>query len=185
MGGGWSPHRGRNPRGGCGANHLLTVAPRCCGMTRYRRARIAGGSYFFTVALADRRSCALVEEVALLREVYGRVARERPFRTEAIVILPDHLHAVWTLPEGDSDYSTRWKGIKAGFSRECRAVGRERPSLARKGERGVWQRRFWEHAIRDEADFAAHVEYCRINPVKHGLVAEPEAWPWSSFRQKA
>ena len=152
-------------------------------MSRYRRIHIPGGTYFFTVALADRGKQTLTDEITLLRSVYGAVMREHPFTTEAIVILPDHIHAVWTLPQGDGDFSTRWKKIKAGFSLHCRAEGTATPSKARKGEKGIWQRRFWEHAIRDEADFAEHVEYCRFNPVKHGLVDRAEDWPYSSFRK--
>ncbi len=152
-------------------------------MSRYRRIHIPGGTYFFTVALADRGKQTLTDEISLLRSVYGAVMREHPFTTEAIVILPDHIHAVWTLPDGDGDFSTRWKKIKAGFSLHCRAEGTVTPSKVRKGEKGIWQRRFWEHAIRDEADFAAHVEYCRFNPVKHGLVERAEDWPYLSFRK--
>ena len=117
-----------------------------------------------------------------MRAAYAGVARERPFETLAAVVLPDHLHAVWRLPEGDADFSGRWKAIKGGFSRAV-ARGEVRPSLARKGERGVWQRRFWERVMRDDRDVSAHVEYCRTNPVKHGLVERPEDWPYSSFAQ--
>lgn len=152
-------------------------------MSRYRRARVPGGCFFFTVVLADRGSRLLVEEIGALREAWASVARERPFETRAAVVLPDHLHAVWQLPEGDGDFSSRWKAIKGRFSRAV-GGGAVRPSLARKGERGVWQRRFWERALRDDRDLAAHVEYCRTNPVKHGLVERPEDWPYSSFARR-
>ena len=143
--------------------------------------RAAGGCYFFTTNLSDRGSDLLVREVAVLRASIRATMAARPFRIEAMVVLPDHLHTVWTLPEGDADFSGRWRGIKAGFSRRLpEASGSAR---TRKGERGIWQRRFWEHLIRDQADFQAHLGYCWFNPVKHGLVARPEDWPWSSYRR--
>ncbi|MDF1871463.1 transposase [Vannielia sp.] len=152
-------------------------------MPNYRRARVPGGTYFFTVALADRNRRDLVEHIDLLRQAYGEVARKRPFATEAIVILPDHLHAIWRLPEGDADFSTRWKEIKAGFSKRFGARRPRSGSKRAKGEVGVWQRRFWEHVIRDPADMAAHMAYCWGNPVKHGLVARPTDWEASSIHR--
>ena len=166
-----------------GIYRKFTNPMRRCGMSHYRRLYVPGGSYFFTVNLAAPGTSTLCDEVGLLRNVYAVVAREHPVVTHAIVILPDHLHAVWTLPEGDDDFSVRWKKIKAGFSRHCLATAEVSPSKARKGEKGIWQRRFWEHAIRDEADFRAHVEYCWFNPVKHGLAARPEDWPYSSVHR--
>ena len=148
----------------------------------YRRLRVAGGCYFFTVCLADRRSDLLVREVGALRAAVGRVLVLRPFRVDAFVVLPDHLHAVWTLPAGDADFSGRWLLIKRGFSLAV-AGGVEGRSLSRLGkrERGVWQRRFWEHLIRDARDYAAHVDYVHFNPVRHGLVSRVGDWPYSSF----
>jgi len=148
-------------------------------MTCYRRLYVPGGTYFFTVALADRTARLLVDEIDLLRSVYASVIKEHPVKCDAMVVLPNHIHAVWTLPDGDTDFSLRWKKIKAVFSRHCRAEGNISPSKARKGEKGIWQRRFWEHSIRDDADYRAHVEYCHFNPVKHGLAARPEDWPYS------
>jgi putative transposase len=111
--------------------------------------------------------------------------RERPFRVEAIVLLPDHLHVIWTLPGGDANYPLRWSAIKGQFTRDWLAAGGvEQPLLpgrAREGRRGVWQPRFIEHTIRDEEDFCAHVDYIHYNPVKHNLVHCPKDWPWSSF----
>ena len=155
-------------------------------MTGYRRARVAGGSYFFTVALADRSRSALVDCVADLRTAYAQMKSERPFRCDAFMVLPDHLHAVWTLPEGDADFSTRWRLIKTRFSRAVigRVGGFPRSrSKRRKGELGVWQRRFWEHCIRDAASYRAHVQYCWGNPVKHAYVARPAEWPYSSIHR--
>ncbi len=149
---------------------------------RYRRARVGGATYFFTVNLADRSSRLLVDRVDVLRDAVRRVRRTRPFQVIAWVVMPNHLHAVWRLPAGDADFSTRWALIKAGFSRahpKTEAVGESR---ARKGERGVWQRRFWEHTIRDDADLARHVEYTHYNPVKHGYVERAIDWPYSSLR---
>ncbi len=144
---------------------------------------VPGGTYFFTVNLADRGSDLLIREIDLLRSAYAAVTKEHPVICEAMVILPDHLHAVWTLPEGDADFSIRWKKIKASFSQHCMYEGKPRPSKTRKGELGIWQRRFWEHCIRDDADFAAHMEYCHWNPVKHGFVERAEDWPYSTIHR--
>ena len=151
-------------------------------MVHYRRIRLEGGTYFFTVTLADRRARVLTDHVDLLRSVFRRVQTARPFAIVAMVVLPDHLHAIWTLPAGDADYSGRWRAIKAGFTRDLVAGGM--PLVRKdKGEYDLWQRRFWEHTVRDEADLAAHVEYIHFNPVKHGLVKQVRDWPWSSFHQ--
>jgi len=151
-------------------------------MVHYRRIRLEGGTCFFTVTLADRRARVLTDHVDLLRSVFRRVQGERPFKIVAMVVLPDHLHAIWALPAGDADYSGRWRAIKAGFTRDLVAGGM--PLVRKdKGEYDLWQRRFWEHTVRDEADLAAHVEYIHFNPVKHGLVERVKDWPWSSFHQ--
>ena len=147
-------------------------------MAEYRRLRVAGGFYFFTVCLRDRRSDLLVGNIALLRQAVKRVRAERPFTIDAWTVLPEHLHAVWTLPDGDDDFSGRWRAIKALFSRGV-AFG---PANDR-GEHAVWQRRFWEHAIRDEQDFAAHVNYVHFNAVRHGLVRHAADWPYSTFHR--
>ena len=151
-------------------------------MVFYRRNRIAGGTYFFTVTLRDRRSTLLVDRIDDLRHALRTVKRERPFRLEATVILPDHLHAIWTLPEGDDDYSGRWRTIKAQFTRLTGATG---IGLTRngKGEYDLWQRRFWEHTIRNERDLRAHVDYIHFNPVKHGCVKRVQDWPHSTFHR--
>jgi len=157
-------------------------------MPRYIRPRLGGATIFFTVALAQQGSQLLVAEVERLRQAVRDTRAERPFGIEAWVVLPDHLHCIWRLPEGDADYSVRWGAIKARFSRGVKAVGwnptLRSPSELAKGEAGVWQRRFWEHHIRDKADFAAHVRYCWFNPVKHGLVQRPEDWPYSSVHRE-
>lgn len=150
---------------------------------RYRRADVAGGTYFFTVNLLDRNRRLLVEHVDVLREVMRNVKTARPFHIDAMVILPDHLHALWTLPEGDADYPTRWMLIKSGFSRRLPTGERRNASRRAKGERGIWQRRYWEHLIRDERDFAHHVDYIHYNPVKHGHVNRVADWPYSSFHR--
>lgn len=141
-------------------------------MPRYIRPRHPGATIFFTVALAQRGSHLLVAEVERLRQAVRDTRAERPFGIEAWVVLPDHLHCIWWMPERDADYAARWRLIKARFSRGVEA-GPQRASHVARGERGVWQRRFWEHHIRDEADLAAHLRYCWFNPVKHGLVARP------------
>jgi putative transposase len=152
-------------------------------MTNYRRNFVPGATYFFTVNVADRRSNILTEHAAVLRAAFRDIRSAHPFAIDAIVVLPDHLHAVWTLPDGDHDFAQRWRLIKASFSREI--PGGEPLSASRlaKAERGIWQRRFWEHTIRDERDLERHVDYIHFNPVKHGYVSRVRDWPYSSFHQ--
>ena len=171
-------------------------------MSCYHRPNVSGASVFFTVALAQRGARVLVNEVTQLRAAVRQTKAERPFHIDAWVVLPDHLHAVWTLPAGDADFSTRWGAIKARFTMSLRRAGftppPRLPTVTRgryaggnpglrhdKGELAIWQRRFWEHHIRDEADYWAHVRYCWLNPVKHGLVEWPEEWPYSSVHRDA
>jgi putative transposase len=137
----------------------------------YRRYRVAGGTYFFTVNLLQRYpNDLLVRHIELLRTVVREVRKNRPFHIDAWVILPDHLHCVWTLPPGDDDFTNRWRMIKQGFSKALPMTERRLSVRIARGERGLWQRRFWEHAIRDDGDYAAHVDYCHINPLKHSYV---------------
>ena len=152
-------------------------------MTNYRRLRQPGGTYFFTVNLADRRQRLLTDHIDALRGAFREVRQAHPFIIHAVVILPEHLHCLWELPAGDSDYSTRWRQIKAAFSRALPKEEAVSASRARKGERGVWQRRFWEHAIRDDADYAARFGYIHFNPVKHGWAERVRDWPYSSFHR--
>jgi len=152
-------------------------------MPNYRRAFIPGGCWFFTVNLLERRNTLLVDRVDALRLAVEKTRVRYPFVIDAVVVLPDHIHAVCTLPLGDADFSVRWRLIKSHF---VRALPKDEPlSDVRRArsERGIWQRRFWEHFIRDEADYARHVEYCYINPVKHGLVTKVSDWPHSSFHR--
>ena len=151
-------------------------------MVNYRRARLGGGSYFFTLTLKDRRSDLLVRHVALLREALGRVRQRNPFDLLAAVVMPDHLHLLMQLPEGDSNYSARLRDFKALFVKSLRAAG-EPIGLDARGGAGIWQSRFWEHAIRDARDLAAHIDYIHFNPVKHGLVQRVIDWPYSSFHR--
>jgi putative transposase len=150
-------------------------------MTTYRRNVVPGGCFFFTVNLADRRLSLLTDHLEALRAAFRETPKRHPFMIEAIVVLPDHLHTVWTLPEDDADFATRWRLIKTTFSRNVPAGERVSASRAAKGERGIWQRRYWEHTIRDEDDFSRHVDYVHINPVKHGLVTRVRDWLPSSF----
>jgi putative transposase len=152
-------------------------------MTNYRRNFVPGASYFFTVNLADRRSRLLTEQVDVLRSAFRDTRSRHPFAIDAIVVLPDHLHAIWTLPEGDSNFSVRWRLIKSSFSRELPPSEPISRSRAEKGERGIWQRRYWEHTLRDEADFARHVDYIHFNPVKHGHARRVSEWLHSSFHR--
>ncbi len=150
-------------------------------MSHYRRNRVEGGTYFFTVTLHDRRSDLLIAEIGALRTAVQYTRARHPFHIDAWVVLPDHMHSVWTLPPGDHDFPARWQMIKALFSRAVGPVQEPRASLVRKREAGLWQRRYWEHTIRDDRDYAAHVDYVHFNPVKHGLAAHPADWPYSSF----
>ena len=150
---------------------------------RYRRADDKGGTYFFTVNLADRNTSLLIDEIDTLRSVINKVKKQHPFKLDAMVILPEHLHAVFTLPPDDNDFATRWMLIKAGFSRQLPKREKISNSRKRKGERGIWQRRFWEHLIRDELDFERHVDYIHYNPVKHGYVKQAVDWPYSTIHK--
>jgi putative transposase len=152
-------------------------------MSSYRRLRLPGATFFFTVNLARRGDDALVRHIGDLRHAFRATAAEHPIRCDAMVILPDHLHAVWTLPPGDADFSIRWRKLKARFTRWSRVSLPTTSSKTKKREAGLWQRRFWEHAIRDDTDYAAHVGYCLWNPVKHGLVTRAEDWPFSSIHR--
>ena len=152
-------------------------------MTTYRRNFIRGGTFFFTVNLADRRSRLLINKIDLLRTAFRYVRTRHAFTIEAIVVLPDHLHTIWTLPQDDADFSTRWRLIKTAFSRSIETVESRSASRSAKGERGIWQRRYWEHTLRDENDFEQHCNYIHFNPVKHGHVSVVSDWPYSSFQQ--
>ncbi|MBD9514839.1 REP-associated tyrosine transposase [Pseudomonas sp. PDM22] len=152
-------------------------------MTSYRRDRTDGATWFFTLALADRRSRLLVENIDLLRAAFGYTQQRHPWHIDAIVILPDHLHAICTLPVGDANYALRWRLIKTEFSRALPRTEDVSGSRQTKGERGIWQRRYWEHRIRDDRDFKRHVDYIHFNPCKHGHVSRVVDWRWSSFHR--
>lgn len=152
----------------------------------YRRAFIPGGSFFFTVVTEHRRPIlATPDAVDVLRAAIRSVRTTRPFNVDAIVVLPDHLHCIWTLPPGDADFATRWRLIKGTFTKQCDPTLRPKPNRARtaKREQALWQHRYWEHRLRDETDFARHIEYIHYNPVKHRLAAAAIDWPYSSFRR--
>ena len=178
-------------------------------MPNYRRARVPGASYFFTVTLADRAEHWLVEQIDALRGAFARTRGELPFRVDAIVVLPDHLHCIWTLPPGDANFSLRWQRIKGRFTHACHAADAvrttpiARPSpvgrsfsapIARPGpvgrsfsapiaDRRIWQHRFWEHVLRDDRDFERHADYIHFNPVKHGHAGRAADWPHSSIHR--
>jgi putative transposase len=152
-------------------------------MPDYRRNRVPGGTYFFTVNLLDRRSDLLVKQIDILRDAVRRARIRAPFHIDAWVVLPDHMHCLWTLPPGDANFPARWRAIKIAFVKSLPAGESRSAVMTSRGERGIWQRRYWEHTIRDDRDFAAHMDYTHFNPVKHGLVAHPADWPYSSFRR--
>lgn len=152
-------------------------------MPNYRRARVPGATYFFTVNLRDRRSDLLIREVELLRETVRATRARHPFHIDAWVVLPDHMHCLWTLPPGDADFARRWKVIKFAFAKRLPITETRTTNQQRRGERGIWQRRYWEHLIRDELDYQRHFDYIHINPLKHGYVERLEDWPYSSFHR--
>ncbi|MCG6861175.1 MAG: transposase [Chromatiaceae bacterium] len=157
-------------------------------MTRYRRALVGGGTYFFTVVTYRRRRFLTdAEPQRWLREAIEATRADHSFDIDAWVLLPDHLHCIWTLPEGDADFATRWSLIKTRFTKKARALLQREdwmtPSKRKHREGTIWQRRFWEHVIRDQRDFVNHVNYVHYNPVKHGLVKRASDWPFSSFHR--
>ena len=153
---------------------------------KYRRAFLPGGSFFFTLVMEGRRPIfASAEAVDVLREAFRSVRLSRPFELDAMVVLPDHLHCIWTLPPGDADFATRWRLVKTWFTKHCDPALRLVPNRSRiaRNEQALWQHRYWEHMLRDETDFARHVEYIHFNPVKHGLALSAMDWPYSSFHR--
>lgn len=152
-------------------------------MSYYRRYRIKGGCYFFTVNLLERNKSLLVENIDLMRESVRLCKQKRPFHIDAWVVLPEHMHAIWTLPDGDDNFSGRWRRIKIHFSKGLPKIERRSAVRVKRGERGIWQRRFWEHAIRDERDYELHMDYLHCNPVKHGWTKNVADWPYSSFHR--
>lgn len=152
-------------------------------MSEYVRYRIKGGCYFFTVNLLERHKSLLIDHVDLLRESVRKCKQKQPFHIDAWVVLPEHMHCIWTLPEGDEDFSSRWKAIKTHFSKSLPKDERRSQIQHKRGERGIWQRRFWEHAIRDDNDYEKHMDYLHFNPVKHGWAKNVIDWPYSSFHK--
>lgn len=153
-------------------------------MPNYHRVWVPGSTCFFTLVLQDRSRTLLIDHVDSLRRAFREAISQRPCEVIAAVVLPDHLHCVWRLPDDDPDNAIRWRHIKALFSRSLPPDDVSvSPSRYRKRERGVWQRRFWERLLRDDRDLAAHVDYIHMNPVKHGLVARPIDWPHSSIHR--
>jgi len=150
-------------------------------MPIYRRYRHKGATVFLTINLEDRASFLLIDRIDDLRSAYRYACSRHPVRTEAICVLPNHMHVIWTLPEGDDDYSMRVYLMKSAFSRCIPRREHRSRSRRKRGERGVWQRRFWEHTIRDDADFENHLAYTFGNAAKHGLVEAAEDWPYASL----
>ena len=157
-------------------------------MPNYRRAKFEGGYYFFTIVTYQRVELFRTELARhVLRKAIEKTRSGRPFQTIAFCLLFEHLHCIWKLRQNDSDYSMRWASIKGQFSKEYLNLSGQRrkvtSSRARKGEVCIWQRRFWEHQIRDENDLQRHVDYIHYNPVKHGLVRDVDNWPWSTYHK--
>jgi putative transposase len=157
-------------------------------MPNYRRNYKKGGTYFFTIVTGNRAKILCGEMVGVLRACFKDCMQLTPFHMDAIVVLPDHVHCLWTLPEGDDNYSLRWKNIKASFTksyiRQAMVTDTQTAEpLKKKGQKAVWQQRFWEHTIRDGRDYRLHCDYIHYNPVKHGYASSPGDWPYSSFKR--
>ena len=153
-------------------------------MTNYRRLFVPEATWFFTVNLEERyKNNLLIENLDLLRAAFRYARAHNPFHIDAVVVMPDHLHCIWRLPPGKTDYSIRWNLLKGHFSRAMPPGDIITPSRSKRRERGVWQRRFWAHMITDQADFINHVDYIHWNPVKHGVVDRVVDWPHSSFHR--
>ncbi len=150
---------------------------------RYRRDRQSGGTWFFTLNLQDRKSDLLISHIDVLRHACRTVLEKHPVTIEAMVVLPDHLHALWELPDGDMDYPMRWRLIKSAFSRRVPTSAGTGYRSGKKTERTIWQRRNWEHRIRDDKDLTTHIDYIHLNPVKHGYTEQPADWPYSSVHR--
>ena len=152
-------------------------------MPNYRRNFVSGGTYFFTVNLLNRNESLLVDHIDALRSAVASVKTNKPFSIDGWVVLPDHMHCIWTLPENDLDYSGRWREIKKAFTKLLPKEEYRSQSHIKNNERGIWQRRFWEHTIRDELDYQRHMDYLHYNPVKHGYVKAVHQWEYSSFHR--
>ena len=151
-------------------------------MPDYRRSQVPGGTYFFTVNLLERfPNDLLVSNIDILRAAVKKVKKKYPFQIDGWVVLPDHIHCIWTLPPDDNNYSTRWRLIKTYFVRKLPKTERRSFVRQKRGERGIWQRRYWEHQIRDDKDYSVHMDYLLYNPVKHGYVQRVTDWPFSTF----
>ena len=183
--------RGENIRSGY---YWLSMFGDNLWMSHYKRPQHGGATVFFTINLADRGSNLLVREVAALRAAVTQTRAARPFVIDAWVVLPDHMHCVWTLPAADADYSVRVGAIKGRFTRMVRRSGFCPPPTLQnrhgvnagrqdRAEAPIWQKRFWERHIRDDRDYAAHINFCWINPAKHGLVKDVRNWPYSSYHR--
>jgi len=157
-------------------------------MSHYRRVKFCGGYYFFTVVCYKRRKI-LAGEIArkCLRHAFEKVRSERHFETIAFCLLPEHLHCIWKLPEGDGDFSIRWSLIKRDFTinylKEGGKESTQSSSRLKHRHRGIWQKRFWEHQIRDERGLQSHIDYIHYNPVKHELVKDVDEWQWSTYHK--
>ncbi len=149
-------------------------------MPNYRRLFVPGGAYFFTVNLHDRKRDFLIEHITDLRASWRDMKKHHPFETIAAVVLPEHMHFIWALPPGDDDFPVRMRLLKSGFTRRLPSAMKQK---GLKGERGVWQKRYWEHCVRDEDDLSRHINYIHWNPVKHGYVSDPDDWPYSTWHQ--
>lgn len=147
-------------------------------MSNYRHNRVPGRTFFFTVRLLDRSSSLLTEHISAFGEAIRQTRTRRPFHVDAWVVLPDHAHAIWTLPPGDADCAGRWRAVKIAFSKSLRKA-----SAASVNEGAIWERHYLEHPVGGDDEYAALVDYVHTNPLRHACCAQAADWPWSSLHR--
>ena len=157
-------------------------------MTDYRDNRVPGGTFFFTVRLLDRDSTLLTDHFSAFGEAMRQARSRKPFHVDAWVVLPDHAHAIWTLPPGDHDCATRWRAVKIAFSKALnkacpRGAAGPRPKLSSTGDGGIWKRHYRDYRIGDDAEYEALIDYVHSDPIRHGHCQHPSEWPWSSLHR--
>jgi len=149
-------------------------------MTRYRDNRVPGMTYFFTVRLLDRNSTLLTDHFSAFGEAMRQARIRKPFHVDAWVVLPDHAHAIWTLPPGDHDCATRWRAVKIAFSKALHKTGL---TLASAADATIWERHYRDYRVGDDDEYAALIDYVHSNPMRHGLCQQAAEWPWSSLHR--
>jgi putative transposase len=152
-------------------------------MTRYRDNRVPGMTYFFTVRLLDRNSSLLTDHISAFGEAMRQARIRKPFHVDAWVVLPNHAHAMWTLPPGDHDCATRWRAVKIAFSKALHKTGLALPSPAGAPDTTIWERHYRDYRVGDDDEYAALIDYVHSNPLRHGFCELAAEWPWSSLHR--